>query len=465
MNKHPELRNTLRLILCLGFFVSVVQSSGKVRFENFKLPMPVTSFGACSTGNFLYVYGGHTGEAHVYSKITHSLHFGRVNLKGVEKWESLPFNRPMQGLGMAGHKGKVYIAGGSQATNKDGEESNLSSLSDVSVFNPTTRRWKDLTPLPKPRSSHEMIAHKGKLYVIGGWNMQDGNGLEWHYHGLVADLSEKPLKWRKLPKTEWKVRANSAAVVGNSLYVIGGLDDNGTSNAVRKLDLGTNKWSDETAFPGVNRLKAFGSAACNLDGRLLACGFSYQPRIFHDSNSSWSDTKSKVVGKRFFHRMVPIGKGKVVFIGGADFEGHLDSFEVLDFRSDLSVKPSANEKSESPKPDSKGVQWRGFRGDGNSRSLAKSSPLEWSDKSNLRWRTKLRGFGQSTPVVWGERVFTTTTEGNFSEDLLVHCHNLASGQLIWKKNYPSPVKIKRSQYVSQAAPSPVVDGSGVYFFF
>ena len=188
---------------------------------------------------------------HVYSKITHSLHFGRVNLKGVEKWESLPFNRPMQGLGMAGHKGKVYIAGGSQATNKDGEESNLSSLSDVSVFNPTTRRWKDLTPLPKPRSSHEMIAHKGKLYVIGGWNMQDGNGLEWHYHGLVADLSENPLKWRKLPKTDWKVRANSAAVVGNSLYVIGGLDDNGTSNAVRKLDLGTNKWSDETAFPGV----------------------------------------------------------------------------------------------------------------------------------------------------------------------------------------------------------------------
>ena len=430
-----------------------------------KLPLPITSFGACKSGNFLYVYGGHTGEAHVYSEITHSLHFGRVNLKGAKKWESLPFNRPLQGLGMAGYKGKIYIAGGSQATNEDGKKSNLSSRAEVSVFNPKNKKWKDLTPLPQPRSSHEMVAHDGRLYVIGGWNMQGGQGVEWHQHGLVADLSEDPIKWRKLPKTDWMIRANSAAIVGNSLFVIGGLDDNGTSNAVRRLDLDTKKWSDEAPFPGVNRLKAFGSAACNLDGRLLACGFSYQPRIFNNSSSSWYDTKAKVVGKRFFHRMVPIGRGRVVFIGGADYEGHLDSFEVLDFKKDLFSNGSTNEKSESPQSDSKGAQWRGFRGNGNSRSLAVSSPVEWSDESNLRWRATLSGFGQSTPVVWRERVFTTSTEGDFSESLILHCHELTSGELLWKKNYPSPVRIKRTQYVSQAAPSPVVDRNGVYFFF
>ena len=32
------------------------------------LPEAVTSFGACKLGNFVYVYGGHVGEAHVYSK-------------------------------------------------------------------------------------------------------------------------------------------------------------------------------------------------------------------------------------------------------------------------------------------------------------------------------------------------------------------------------------------------------------
>ena len=36
------------------------------------LPDPVTSFGACKEGRFLYVYGGHVGDAHVYSRKTHS---------------------------------------------------------------------------------------------------------------------------------------------------------------------------------------------------------------------------------------------------------------------------------------------------------------------------------------------------------------------------------------------------------
>ena len=36
---------------------------------------------------------------------------------------------------------------------------------------------------------------------------------------------------------------------------------------------------------------------------------------------------------------------------------------------------------------------------------------------------------------------------------------------MWEKKYPSPAKTKRSQYVSQAAPSPVVDDRAVYLFF
>ena len=31
--------------------------------------------------------------------------------------------------------------------------------------------------LPSPRSSHQMVHDIGILYVIGGWNMQEGKGL------------------------------------------------------------------------------------------------------------------------------------------------------------------------------------------------------------------------------------------------------------------------------------------------
>ena len=131
MNKQIfTIRAQLVLLLMTGILAEV-----KSQTKSFpKLPEAVTSFGASRLGNFLYVYGGHVGQAHVYSKETHSQSFVRINLKSPKKWEELPFNQSLQGMGMASFKGKIYVVGGSQATNKKGEESNLSSLSTVSIY-------------------------------------------------------------------------------------------------------------------------------------------------------------------------------------------------------------------------------------------------------------------------------------------------------------------------------------------
>lgn len=460
MNKQTFMIRVPLVLLLMTGILAEVQSQTK-SFP--KLPEAVTSFGASRLGNFLYVYGGHVGQAHVYSKETHSQSFVRINLKSPKKWEELPFNQSLQGMGMASFKGKIYVVGGSQATNKKGEESNLSSLSTVSIYDIKSKQWSTSTPLPKPRSSHELVVHKGKLYVIGGWHMKDGKGVNWHYHGLMADLKKNPIKWEKLPSTEWRVRANSAAIVKDQLYVIGGLSDEGTTAAVRRLDLKSRKWSDVSDFPSTNRIKGFGSAACNVNGKLVAGGFSYQPHVFIDGNSSWLPTSSKIKGKRFFHRMVPFTNDEVLYIGGANFESHLNDIEIINISTEShgSIKKVTDDSKEK----NKRLTWTGFRGQGISNTTAQGLPLEWSDEKNLLWRSKLSGYGQSTPVVWGELVFTTSTEGNFSEQLLVHCNHLKSGDLIWKKSFTSPHKIERSQYVSQAAPSPVVDGDGLYLFF
>lgn len=346
MNKF-SIKNHLLIVF---LFISGTLSGIQLKKDSIPdLPEAVTSFGACRLGNFVYVYGGHVGEAHVYSKKTHSRSFVRFNLKTGNKWEKLPFNQPLQGLGMAAYRGKIYIAGGSQATNREGEESNLSSLAEVSVFDVKTRKWSLLTPLPEPRSSHELVVFKGKLYVIGGWNMKDGKGENWHFNGLVADLAQDPIKWKKLPTTDWKIRANSAAVVKNQLYVIGGLNDEGTTGAVRRLDLKNLKWSEVADFPSPNRLKGFGSAACNLGGNLVAGGFSYQPHIFIDSNSSWIPSPEKVRGKRFFHRMIPFSNKEVLFIGGANYEEHLKDIEIINFFKDESVSVKESQLNSSEK--------------------------------------------------------------------------------------------------------------------
>jgi outer membrane protein assembly factor BamB len=51
-------------------------------------------------------------------------------------------------------------------------------------------------------------------------------------------------------------------------------------------------------------------------------------------------------------------------------------------------------------------QWRGPTGNGV--SPHGRPPLEWSERRNVRWKTPLPGKGQSTPVVWGDRIFLTT---------------------------------------------------------
>ena len=331
---------------CLSFLfaglASFSVSSGESGRLKLKLPAPVTSFGACVAGNALYVYGGHRGEAHVYSRETHSRHFVRVDLAKMDKWEELPFREPLQGFGMAAHEGKIYLAGGSQATNEPGTRSNLTSVAEVSVFDPASKTWSLLPPLPTPRSSHELLVEDGKLYVVGGWSMANGKGVEWFDHSLMADLSKKTLKWEKIPHPNWRTRAHSAVILDGRLFVIGGLDENGTTDAVHVLDLKTRRWGKAPDYPSVNSLKAFGSAVCVSEGKVVACSYSYQPRILDESNSTWRPAQAKVKEKRFFHRMIPRQSGEVLFVGGANHDGHLDSIEVLNFSDDSDPQPEAN---------------------------------------------------------------------------------------------------------------------------
>ena len=125
------------------------------------------------------------------------------------------------------------------------------------------------------------------------------------------------------------------------LFVIGGLDENGTTDTVHVLDLKTRIWGKGPDYPSANSLKAFGSAVCASEGKVIACSYSYQPRILEESNSTWRPAQAKVKVKRFFHRMIPRHSGEVLFIGGANHDGHLDSIEALNFSDDFAPRPEA----------------------------------------------------------------------------------------------------------------------------
>lgn len=112
-----------------------------------------------------------------------------------------------------------------------------------------------------------------------------------------------------------------------------------------------------------------------------------------------------------------------------------------------------------------GDTWPAFRGDGTSTSLAQKLPVEWSDTQNVAWSVDLPGYGQSSPVVWKDTVFVSSTAGEEKDKLLVTALDAVKGQQKWSKEFPASQKVKASDYVSRGAPTPVVDAERVYVFF
>ncbi len=51
--------------------------------------------------------------------------------------------------------------------------------------------------------------------------------------------------------------------------------------------------------------------------------------------------------------------------------------------------------------------WRGPHFTGTSDTS--TPPVEWSEKENLRWKTPIPGLGHSSPVVFGDHIFLTTS--------------------------------------------------------
>jgi outer membrane protein assembly factor BamB len=111
------------------------------------------------------------------------------------------------------------------------------------------------------------------------------------------------------------------------------------------------------------------------------------------------------------------------------------------------------------------TNWPGFLGGGPVHVHPETLPLAWSPTSNIAWQSPLTGFGQSSPVVWNGQVYVTAVEGPMKDTCHVQAFDMAKGGPRWKHSFESSDKVKDSNYVSRAAPTPVADARGIYAFF
>jgi len=104
--------------------------------------------------------------------------------------------------------------------------------------------------------------------------------------------------------------------------------------------------------------------------------------------------------------------------------------------------------------------WPRFRGpNGQGISDETGIPIEWTDK-DYNWKTELPGGGESSPVVWGEKVFVTCDERASGRRMLAALR-VSDGKVLWCKEYP-PVRYSLHGRSSYAAATPVVDAQRVY---
>jgi outer membrane protein assembly factor BamB len=90
--------------------------------------------------------------------------------------------------------------------------------------------------------------------------------------------------------------------------------------------------------------------------------------------------------------------------------------------------------------------------------------MEWSSEKNVLWKTPLPDRGNSTPVVWGSRVFLTQAIEE-TDERLVQCFDLKSGRKLWQAGTVYREEEKTHSQNPYCSASPVVDEERVIAVF
>ena len=109
-------------------------------------------------------------------------------------------------------------------------------------------------------------------------------------------------------------------------------------------------------------------------------------------------------------------------------------------------------------------RWRGPSGQG----LVSGAgyPDAWSPTQNVRWKTPLSGDGNSSPIVWGDRIFLTTAYDNGRRVSVVAFRRTRRHRSCGRRSRPQGRSSQGSHYKNgHASATPATDGQRVYVSF
>lgn len=115
----------------------------------------------------------------------------------------------------------------------------------------------------------------------------------------------------------------------------------------------------------------------------------------------------------------------------------------------------------------KSTDWPHWRGpNANGVSDDRSLPTRWSTTENVRWSVKLPGWGTSSPVVYGNRVFVTTQlSENGKKSLLTLCLDRKNGKELWRHDFGLGADQRTHEKSNLAVNTPTATADALYVAF
>ena len=205
------------------------QFSGEANFkQGQRAPYPGkerSSFGTVEHDGMVYMCGGHQGAEHTYPPESFSDEFVVYDIAS-NTWASLA-PRPLKAHGyqLAAYGNYVYAFGG--FVYSADHKPKWKSASFIDRYDIRLNKWERIGELSAPRSSNVAATIDDKVYIVGGWDStpQKPNDAEGRFHETIEIFD---LKTEKLSLAPYRMpvplrRALTGAVHDGKIILVGGL--------------------------------------------------------------------------------------------------------------------------------------------------------------------------------------------------------------------------------------------------
>ncbi len=134
----------------------------------------------------------------------------------------------------------------------------------------------------------------------------------------------------------------------------------------------------------------------------------------------------------------------------------LNLFSILIFALSYSINLSAQAQE----------NWTHLRGsklDGH--SVSAKAPVKWSETENILWKTEIRGVAWSSPIVFGDQIWTSSATQN-GEEMFAVCTDFNSGKILKEVMLFKPDSVQHIHPTnSYATSTPCIEEDYVYVHF